>query len=50
MWAKLEQPVLQVFQNIPEADYFSVEKSLFQLGRVGRRLLRLGKYRRLLPW
>ena len=50
LWAKLEQPVLQVFQNIPEADYFSVEKSLFQLGRVGRRLLRLGKYRRLLPW
>lgn len=50
MWSKLEQPVLQVFQKIPEAQYFSVEKSLFQLGRVGRRLIRLGKYRRLLPW
>ena len=50
MWSKLEQPVLQVFQSIPDAHYFAVEKSLFQLGRMGRRLIRLGKYRRLLPW
>lgn len=50
VWNEVAEPVVQVFQNVPDANYFAVEKSLFDLGRVGRRLLRLGKIRRLLPW
>lgn len=49
-WKNLTRPVIQVFQDYPEADFFSVEKSLFDLGRIGRRLQKLTKLRRLLPW
>lgn len=42
--------VLQVFQDSPPATFFTVEKNLFVLGRVGRRLERYAALRRLLPW
>ena len=50
LWKTVEQPVLQVFQDFPTPSYFTVEKNLFDLGRIGRRLNRLGKIRRLMPW
>lgn len=50
LWNSVEQPVLQIFQDFPPKSYFSVESSLFELGRVGRRLLKLSKWRRLMPW
>ncbi len=50
VWKRTNKPVLHVFQDFPESGYFSVEKSLFDLGRIGRRLLKLSKIRRLLPW
>jgi hypothetical protein len=50
VWKGLEQPVVQVFQDFPNVEYFTAEKSLFALGRIGRRLLKLSKMRRLLPW
>lgn len=49
-WSRLERPVIQVFQNYPPSRFFAVEKSLFDLGRVGRRLRKLSKIRRLMPW
>lgn len=50
VWKKIKQPVIQVFQDFPRANFFAVEKSLFCLGRIGRRVVRLGKLRRLMPW
>ena len=50
LWKAVDKPVLQVFQDFPTASYFTVEKNLFDLGRIGRRLSRLGKIRRLMPW
>ena len=43
-------PVVQVFQDAPPVTFFSVEKNLFVLGRVARRLDRYARLRRLLPW
>ena len=43
-------PVVEVFQETPAAAFFTVEKNLFALGRVGRRLQRYAGMRRLLPW
>ena len=43
-------PVVEVFQETPTATFFTVEKNLFALGRVGRRLQRYAGMRRLLPW
>lgn len=50
LWRGVEQPVLQVFCDFPDSSYFTVERNLFHLGRIGRRLIRLGKWRRLMPW
>ena len=50
LWRSVHLPVLQVFQNYPEASYFTVEKNLFDLGRMGRRLAKLSRLRRLMPW
>lgn len=50
LWNKLQRPVIQVFQDYPSTRFFAVEKSLFDLGRVGRRLRKLSKIRRLMPW
>ena len=50
VWRSVNQPVLQIFQDYPPKTYFAVEKSLFDLGRVGRRLKKLSKIRRLMPW
>lgn len=43
-------PVVEVFQDSPPASFFTVEKNLFVLGRVGRRLQRYAGLRRWLPW
>lgn len=49
-WAGVDFPVVHLFQRTPPAeDFFTVEKNLFVLGRVGRRLQRYAKFRRLLP-
>ncbi len=50
IWHGIDTPVLQIFQNTPTASFFTVEKNLFFLGRIGRRLNRLAGLRRLLPW
>ena len=51
LWACLDCPVVQIFGRTPPADdYFTVEKNLFCLGRVGRRLERYARWRRRLPW
>ncbi len=50
LWRGVRRPVIQVFQAYPRADFFSVEKTLFDLGRVGRRLQKLTKLRRFAPW
>ena len=50
VWKNVTTPVIQVFQDIPDARYFTVEKCLFSLGRIGRRVRKLGRMRRLLPW
>ncbi len=51
LWAPVVCPVVHLFQDTPPAeDYFSVEKNLFVLGRVGRRLKRYARWRRCLPW
>lgn len=49
-WQKPNCPVIGVFQDSPPSTFFTVEKNLFVLGRVGRRLERYAKLRRLLPW
>lgn len=43
-------PVVEIFQDSPAASFFTVEKNLFVLGRVGRRLQRYASARRWLPW
>lgn len=48
-------PAAWVLDDMPEVDFrglpfFSVERSLRQLARVGRRLGRWAGYRRLIPW
>lgn len=49
-WRTTPYPVVELFQATPSAKrYFTVEKNLFSLGRVGRRLQRYAKIRRLLP-
>ena len=50
VWREVTTPVIQVFQDIPDARYFTVEKCLFSLGRIGRRVRKLGRMRRLMPW
>lgn len=45
-WILDEMPTVD-FRGLP---YFTVERSLRQLDRVGRRLARWARYRRLLPW
>ncbi len=50
VWREVTTPVIQVFQDIPDARYFTVEKCLFSLGRIGRRVRKLGRIRRLMPW
>lgn len=50
LWKEIHHPVLQIFQAYPNSDFFSLEKSLFDLGRVGRRLQKLTRLRRFLPW
>lgn len=45
-WILDEMPTVD-FRGLP---YFTVERSLRQLGRIGRRLARWAKYRRLLPF
>ena len=45
-WVLDESPSVD-FRGLP---YFTVERSLRQLGRIGRRLARWARYRRLLPW
>ena len=50
LWKQAEQPVLQVFQDLPDSRFFTVEKCLFNLGRIGRRLVKMGRLRRLMPW
>ncbi len=42
-------PVVGVHQDRPPSDFFTVEKNLFHLGRIGRRLRRYAKLRNLLP-
>lgn len=49
VWQKVEVPVIQIFQAFPGPHFFSVEKTLFDLPRVGFRLQRLAKLRRLFP-
>jgi hypothetical protein len=49
-WTGVPCAVVQVFQDSPPASFFSVEKNLFVLGRVGRRLERLAALRRWMPW
>lgn len=48
-------PAAWILDDMPQVDfrglpYFTVERSLRQLGRVGRRLKRWAGYRRLIPW
>ncbi len=48
-------PAAWILDDLPQVEfrgqpYFTVERSLRQLGRIGRRLARWAKYRRLLPW
>ena len=48
-------PVVWVLQEMPSEpyrglDFFNVEQSLCQLGRIGRRLSRRVRWRRWLPW
>jgi hypothetical protein len=43
-------PVVELFQDSPPATFFTVEKNLFVLGRVGRRVERYARFRRLWPW
>lgn len=51
LWASIGCPVVHIFQRTPPVeDYFTVEKNLFCLGRVGRRLERYARWRRRLPW
>ena len=50
LWKQASQPVIQVFQDFPDSRFFTVEKTLFNLGRVGRRVVKMGRIRRLLPW
>jgi hypothetical protein len=49
-WAGLSFPVVQIFQDSPTATFFTVEKNLFALGRIGRRMERYAGWRRWLPW
>jgi hypothetical protein len=50
LWKQTQQPVLQIFQDLPDSRFFTVEKCLFSLGRIGRRLVKMGRLRRLMPW
>jgi hypothetical protein len=50
VWRSVNKPVLQAFQDFPTNGFFTVEKNLFDLGRIGRRLVRFGRWRRLMPW
>jgi hypothetical protein len=49
LWSELRCPVVQLYQDTPAASFFTVEKNLFCLGRVGRRLERYSRWRSLLP-
>lgn len=50
-WKEVDCPVIHLFQHTPPPEnYFTVEKNLFVLGRVGRRLRRYARWRRRLPW
>jgi hypothetical protein len=49
-WSGLNCPVVQIFQDSPAPAFFTVEKNLFSLGRVGRRMERYAGVRRWLPW
>lgn len=49
LWKSIECPVVEIFQDTPASNFFTVEKSLFVLGRVARRLQRYSKVRQLLP-
>lgn len=49
-WKGLSCPVIEVFQDSPPATFFTVEKNLFVLGRVGRRMRRYARLRGWLPW
>lgn len=49
LWQKLDCPVVQLFQDTPSAAFFTVEKNLFSLGRLGRRLERYARWRNMLP-
>lgn len=49
-WKGAPCAVVQVFQDSPPASFFTVEKNLFMLGRLGRRLERYTGLRRWLPW
>lgn len=50
LWKQTQHPVLQVFQDLPDSRFFTVEKCLFSLGRIGRRVVKIGRLRRLMPW
>ena len=50
LWKHVQRPVIQVFQELPDSRYFTVEKCLFSLGRIGRRVRKMGRLRRLMPW
>lgn len=41
---------VQVLQPLPPPGFFSTEKVLYQLGRIGSRLRRRCRWRRYLPW
>lgn len=49
-WRGLERPVIHVFQDFPDHSFFSLEKNLAELGRIGRHLTKFARWRRLLPW